>query len=81
MVLHRFWNLCDLLLDEFALQTQNARHKNKGRPSSTYQQVLVLTGLHVVSRDIQGEVGICRWLFNLQNVKYTGFPVTTEEDN
>ena len=29
-LLHRFWNSYNHLLNEFALQTQNARHKTKG---------------------------------------------------
>ena len=43
------------LLNEFAIQTQNTRHKNKGRLNSRYQPVLILAGLHVVDREFSGE--------------------------
>ena len=51
--LRRFLNLADHLLNKFALQTQNARHENKGRANSRYR-VLILAGLSVMRRDISG---------------------------
>ena len=38
-------------MNEFALQIQDARHANNGKPNGRYQQVLILAGLHVLSRD------------------------------
>ena len=55
MALHRFLYLRDHLLDEFALQTQNAQNENKGRSNRRHQQVLILAGLRVVSRDFSYE--------------------------
>ena len=65
--LHRFRNLRNHLLNEFALQIQNARHKIKGRLNRYYQQVLILAALQAVSSDFQREVRICRRSRNLQN--------------
>ena len=36
--------------NELGLQTRNARHESS-RPNSRYQQVVILPGMHVVSRD------------------------------
>ena len=55
--LQSFWILHDHLLNEFALQSQNTRHENKGRPNSRYQLQLTLAFLHVVSSDVSGETG------------------------
>ena len=41
-VLHSILLLSDHLLNRFSLETQNARHENKGRPSRRYQQVVIL---------------------------------------